>query len=561
MRRSRRSARFDDANVDRVANVTGDALRSSDGVVGAPLVVPVELKNGTTLAMIANTSGTAAKNRLEANRRGAGIANERRQCRRRRAQHHAKWTELGPQRAALTHSVTVSTSDDLHARLENLLGAKVSNLARLSGGASRETWAFDAETASGGTKALILRRDPPSLVVVPSRVGGMLLEARLFAAASGAGVPVPILRASGDADPDVLETGYLIMDHVDGETIARKILRDEPYVHTRSVLVGQLGEAAARLHAITPASVPGLPPIDPIQKYREMLDELGHPSPTFELAFRWLATNRPEPVEPCVVHGDFRLGNVIVDETGLVAVLDWELAHLGDPAEDLGWLCVRAWRFGNTAEVAGLGSVEELLRAYHLANGRHDVDAERVHWWLVAGTLMWGVMCVLQANAHVSGAMRGVELAAIGRRIAEQEHDLLDLLGAPDAETPIVAPVGVLTAVEAGDDVGFPTARILLDAVRSYLEHDVMDATDGRVAFHARVAQNVLGIVDRELVLGPRLRETQARLYASLGTTNERTLADRIKNGSFDDTSDELLLALRNVIAIRIAIANPKYAR
>lgn len=457
--------------------------------------------------------------------------------------------------------MAVSPTDDLRLRLENLLGTAVSNLRRLSGGASRETWAFDAATDDGDTKALILRRDPPALVAVPSRAVGMLMEARLFAAASGAGVPVPTLRASGDADPAVLETGFLVMDHVNGETIARKILRDAPYAHTRSVLVEQLGEAAARLHAITPASVPGLPPIDPVQKYRDLLDELGHPSPTFELAFRWLAANRPDPVEPCVVHGDLRLGNVIVDETGLVAVLDWELAHLGDPAEDLGWLCVRAWRFGNTAEVAGLGSVEELLRAYHLANGRHDVNAERVHWWLIAGTLMWGVMCVLQANAHVSGAMRGVELAAIGRRIAEQEHDLLDLLGAPDLPTLSVAPLGVMTAADGGDDIGFPTARILVDAVRSYLEHDVMSATDGRVAFHARVAQNVLGIVDRELVLGPRLREAQVALHAAMGTTNERTLADQIKSGRFDTRTDELLRALRSVVAVRIAIANPKYAR
>ncbi len=455
----------------------------------------------------------------------------------------------------------MSTTDDLRGRLEKLLGTEVSNLRRLSGGASRETWAFDAATHDGAT-ALILRRDPPALVAVPSRVGGMLLEARLFAAASGAGVPVPVLRASGDADPDVLETGFLVMDHVDGETIARKILRDEPYAYTRSVLVEQLGEAAARLHAIAPASVPGLPPIDPIQKYREMLDELGHPSPTFELAFRWLAANRPQPVEPCVVHGDFRLGNVIVDETGLVAVLDWELAHLGDPAEDLGWLCVRSWRFGNDAEVAGLGTIDELLRAYHLANGRHDVNAERVHWWLVAGTLMWGVMCVLQANAHVSGAMRGVELAAIGRRIAEQEHDLLDLLGAPALPMATLAPIAEsMTAAQGGDEVGFPTARLLVDAVRRYLELDVMPATTGRISFHARVAQNVLGIVERELVLGESLHEAQQAMQTATGTTDERSLADRIKTGDFDDRTDELLGSLRRVVNIRVAIANPKYAR
>lgn len=470
-----------------------------------------------------------------------------------------------------------SADDDLARRLAHLLGADVTNLRRLSGGASRETWAFDATDPKGpdhsnepneanepnnAARRLILRRDPPALLGTAGRTGGMTLEARLFLAAEGAGVPVPRLRASGEADPDVLETGYLVMDHVDGETIARKILRDEPYAHARSVLVAQLGEAAARLHAVEPARVPGLPPIDPLVKYRQMLDDLGHSSPTFELAFRWLDEHRPDPVEPCVVHGDYRLGNVIVDERGLVAVLDWELAHLGDPAEDLGWLCVRAWRFGNDAEVAGLGTVDELLRAYHLANGRREMDGERVRWWMVAGTLMWGVMCVMQGNAHTSGALRGVELAAIGRRIAEQEHDLLDLMGAPAVPPIVIAPLtGGVAPSDAADEVGFPTARILVDAVRDYLELDVMPATSGRISFHARVAQNVLGIVERELVLGEELRRTQRRIYGQLDVTSERSLAQAIQAGTFEGRTDEVLVHLRSVVQLRLAIANPKYAR
>ncbi len=452
------------------------------------------------------------------------------------------------------------SANDLQDRLARLLHADIEGLRRLSGGASRETWSFDTCAADGTAQQLILRRDPPGVPLPVGRIGGMPLEAILFETAARAGVPVPTIRASGDADDNILETGFLVMDRVDGETIARKILRDEPYAHARSVLVEQLGEAAALLHAVAPESVPGLTEVQPLVKYREVLDLLGHHSPTFELAFRWLEANRPKPIDPVIVHGDFRLGNVIVKPDGLAAVLDWELAHLGDPAEDLGWLSVRAWRFGSPHEVAGIGSIDDLLRAYHLANGRPEVDAERVHWWIVAGTLMWGVMCVTQGNAHTSGVLQSVELAAIGRRIAEQEHDLLTLMGAPPAKQIKVAPVTpTATAAESGDDVGYPSSRHLLDAVRGYLERDVMAATDGRIAFHARVAQNVLAIVEREIALRPQLEEAQRNASKLLGYEGEAALATAIRHGHLDARQQDVLTALRSVVDVRVAIANPKH--
>jgi aminoglycoside phosphotransferase (APT) family kinase protein len=124
-----------------------------------------------------------------------------------------------------------------------------------------------------------------------------------------------------------------------------------------------------------------------------------------------------------VVHGDFRLGNVIVGEQGLNAVIDWELAHVGDPMEDLGWLCVKAWRFGGGPPVAGLGSYDDLVGPYEAARGV-AVDRVAMHWWEVLGTWKWAIMCILQASAHLSGASRSHELAAIGRRVCENEYDL-----------------------------------------------------------------------------------------------------------------------------------------
>ena len=322
-------------------------------------------------------------------------------------------------------SPQVVLEHDLAARLVRLLGGQVSELTRLSGGASRETWAFNL-IAGDEVRKLILRRDPPASLVATAgagRSGGMPLEAHVLRAARDAGMPVPEVIASGDADAETLQTGFIVMTNVAGETIARKILRDEPYRHARAVVVEQLGAAIAKLHALNPTSIVGLGVTEPLAHYRESLDTLAYPSPAFELGFRWLEDNRPANPRQTVVHGDYRLGNVIVDEHGLASVLDWELCHLGDPMEDLGWLCVRAWRFGGRGEVAGLGSIDELIGGYRSNGG--EVDSEAVKWWMIAGTLIWGIMCIGQATAHLSGANRSVELAAIGRRVTEQEHDLL----------------------------------------------------------------------------------------------------------------------------------------
>lgn len=442
------------------------------------------------------------------------------------------------------------------ARLARLLDGTVSNLARLSGGASRQTWAFDFAPANGApSQALILRRDPPAA----ARIGGMPLEAALFAAAAQAGVPVPELVASGDADPDVLGTGFLVMHRVAGETIARKILRDEPYAHARLVAVPQMGTALAKLHGVPIDSVPGLLRPDPLEKYRAVLDEVGHASATFELAFRWLVLHRPDPVADVIVHGDFRLGNVIIDGQGLGAVLDWELAHLGDPAEDMGWLSVRAWRFGGRQPVAGIGTYADLLRAYELAGGS-AVTEDRIHWWEVAGTLIWGIMCLMQANAHTSGAIRSVELAAIGRRVAEQEHDLLTLLGAPELNPP----PGSAPQAQSSS-AGIPSAALLLEAVREYLDGDVRANTTGRTQFHSRVAANVVATVERELALSSALHAANAETFRVLGISemdderSERVLVAALRSGTYDADLSRVAEVLRPTITLRLAIANPKH--
>jgi aminoglycoside phosphotransferase (APT) family kinase protein len=302
--------------------------------------------------------------------------------------------------------------DDLAASLSRVLGGvDITDLARLTGGASRETWKFRADT-----RPLILQRQRAG------DVRDMATEFAVLRAAHAGGVPVPeVIVAS--ADRTDLGAAYMVLNHVEGETIARKILRDDTYASARTRLATDLANALARLHAIDPARVPSLQPTDQVQQYRQVLDAVGYPHPAFELAFRWLERNRPPQGRACIVHGDFRLGNMMVGPDGLRAVLDWELAHVGDPMEDLGWVCVKAWRFGSERPVAGVGSYDEFFYAYGRATGA-VVDADVVRWWEVLGTLKWGIMCIMQAQAHLSGMTRSHELAAIGRRVCENEHDL-----------------------------------------------------------------------------------------------------------------------------------------
>ena len=314
--------------------------------------------------------------------------------------------------------------------------AAIEHLIRESGGASRQTWSFDA-VVNGARHGLILRRDPPTLGPAASSPQSehstsldRTTEFRVLRAAFQAGVRAPeVLFELSPADG--LGEAY-VMRRIGGTAIARKLLRDPPYEKARGRIAGQLGEILARIHAV---DIKGLPPLahrqaaDHIAGLRRQLDLLGQPQPVFELALSWLDRRKPAPTaEPVLVHGDYRTGNYLADESGVTAILDWEGAHLGDPVEDLGWLCVKSWRFGAVDKpAAGFGSREELWTAYARAGG-DTVDPARAHWWEVFGTARWGIICHNQAFRHLSGSIKSMELASIGRRAVETEVDLLQLL-------------------------------------------------------------------------------------------------------------------------------------
>jgi aminoglycoside phosphotransferase (APT) family kinase protein len=423
------------------------------------------------------------------------------------------------------------------ASLGGLLRGEVTGLARMLGGASRETWSFDLDGVP-----LVLRRDPPGA----PRGGAMTREGALLRAAAAAGVPVPNVVAASD-DPEPLGSPYLVMSRLDGETIARRILRDEQYAAARERLTAQLAEAAALLHrGLDVRAVAGLPEdADPLGALRDVLDRFGEPHPALELGFLRLAASRPVPAGSTVVHGDFRLGNVMVDRDGLVGVLDWELAHVGDPAEDLGWLCVRSWRFGSALPVAGVGTRDALLSSYAAAGG-FPVDAEMLGWWEAFGTLRWAVICVQQAATHLSGAVRSVELAAIGRRVCEVELDLLDLL---------VDPGEIRPDPQAAPETGphdRPTAGELVEAVGEWIGGLQLA---GRDAFLARVATRALDVVGRELELGPALAAVHRERLAALGVGSDAELAARIRAG---DDRPEVARAVREAVVDKLRVADPR---
>ena len=422
----------------------------------------------------------------------------------------------------------------LKEELATRLGGDVGDLTRMLGGASRETWSF---TVDG--KPLVLRRDPPGA----PRAGAMRREAALLRAAAAAGVPVPEVVDADDAS--------IVMQHLDGETIARRILRDDEFATARDRLVGQCAQALARLHTRVGldviADLPDEP--DPVATLRAMLDKFAEPHPALELALWRLDATRPSATRRTVVHGDFRLGNWMVGTDGLVGVLDWELAHIGDPVEDLGWMCVRSWRFGGSAPVAGIGTREDLLSAYAAAGGG-DVDPGALGWWELYGTTRWGVICVQQAATHLSGAVRSVELAAIGRRVCEVERDVLELLD-PDLVRTVTQPELPQALTRSGPH-DRPTADELLEAVQEWIEGLSLD---GRDRFLARVSTRALDVVRRELALGPVLDERHERRLHDLGVESDADLAAQIRAGRHER---DVVQAVRDAVVDKLSVADPK---
>lgn len=318
---------------------------------------------------------------------------------------------------------------------DNVAEARVVAVEPLTGGACQDN--FRVDLALGGeARRMVLRSDARrSLPGSISRA----TEFEVIRAAVAGGVPTPAARW---LIPDLLREGSAayLMDFVEGVAIGAVLVRDPRLAHARSVLPKQLASALAAIHAITPDQVPL--PLDNPQSAtggrgaveaglgfcRDMMNRMVEPHPAMELALRWLSDARPPDREPVLVHGDFRTGNLLVGPEGLTALLDWEFAHWGAPAADLGWLSVRDWRFGKLdLPIGGFARREPFYAAYEAASGR-AVDRAEVHWWEVMGNLRWAAGAVFQAERVLCGEERDLELLAIGRRAAEMEYEALRLI-------------------------------------------------------------------------------------------------------------------------------------
>ncbi|MEZ5152797.1 phosphotransferase family protein [Rhodococcus zopfii] len=453
---------------------------------------------------------------------------------------------------ALTDS-PITLADGIAAVLSDARGESVTvgDVHRLTGGASRQVWSVEAFDADGGPLPVVLRRDPPG----HGDAQRMRAEAACLRAAAAAGVPVPQVLASGDAAPGI-DAPYLLMNRVDGESIPRRLQRDPELTAARSELAEQMGYVLGLIHLSDVAEVAMLDSADPLDAIEAMYREFDEPRPAVEVGLRWLRDHRPSARPKALVHGDFRMGNLLVDRTGIRGVLDWELAHLGDPIEDLGWLCVRAWRFGAELPVGGVGTREQLVDGYERATGTRPSDAE-LHWWEAYGTLRWLVLSRFQAQRHFGGEEFSLELASIGRRVCESEYDVLLALGLFEDPGDDPEPRSAATTVHDR-----PATTEIVDLVAATLTDEIAQALGDdheRQRYLLRICVNLLRIAGREISAGDDAANTVHDRLRELGCDTEADLATRIRSGAVDYDDVAVRVAVSDAVLARLRVANPRH--
>jgi len=411
-------------------------------------------------------------------------------------------------------------------------------MTRLTGGATMESWRFEA---SG--EHFVLRR-APSAAMMEGRAIGHDIEAAAIRAVHAVGVLAPEIVVELEPD-DGLGTGF-VMRALPGTPDPRTILADNAGDAEGQKLAGQLARELAGIHGVDFNALPeGLPTLDPaegVAGLRTQFEEAGGDRPVVALALRWLEDNLPAPTDPALIHGDYRLGNVLVAGRELTGVLDWELAHLGDPHEDLAYACMTVWRFARIDRpAAGLASLDDWFAAYEAAGGR-PVDPACFHWWLVYRTCWWALGCWRMGRTWREGADRTVERAIISRRTSEQELDLLLLLEseAPQAERERVLPPSSPLPPPTGE----ATAGELATAISEWLA-TVKDRMEGHDRFQHAVARNALGIIARD--------------YAAKVDPVDAPLARALLDGSRTLAEPGLLAQLRRTALDKLAVDMPKY--
>lgn len=469
-------------------------------------------------------------------------------------------------------------ADAFTAALEKVLSRELAGFQsllscqQLTAGASQETYRISIKDDSvedgsiesnGGERQLALRRSQPALEA-DSSVGGISLatEARLFQLAGAAGIPGPGISYVLVPE-DGLGSGF-IMEWLDGETLGQRIVRAEELAGIRPGLARECGQILGRIHALDwrAAGLAGdLPEVDPAALVEETWSsyrDFNVPVPMIDYTWRWLRDNLPKQSRTTLVHGDFRNGNLMVTTNGINAVLDWELAQIGDPVRDLGWLCVNSWRFGNDAlPVGGFGEIEDLLTGYRETSGL-DIPRRELEFWQVFGSFWWAMATLQMANAWRSGETPSLERPVIGRRSSEAQMDCVNLLIPGEFVLPDLG--GPLS-----QGTQLPMPAELLAGVAGFLKEDVAAKLDSHNGFLARVAANSLGIAQREFQCGNELAaQEQQRLQTLLGQQGELDalrweLVNRLRADMPLNTRG-LAEHLRQSVAGQLAIDQPRYS-
>ncbi len=464
------------------------------------------------------------------------------------------------------------TPDSFEARLESVLRREIAGcrrlaaVERLSGGASQETYRLRIETEAGD-RQLALRRSQggkqEEARAVERSAPGLRIEAKLMQVARENGIPEPeVFYVLEPADE--LGGGF-VMEWLDGIALGARIVRSPDLAEVRPKLARQCGEILGRLHTIDleahglDRDLASLSAADFIEQTRGRYEALDTPQPMIDFTARWLMENLPESPDQTLVHNDFRNGNLMVDRTGVNAVLDWEIAHIGDPMRDLGWICTNSWRYGAGPElpVGGFGTYEDLFAGYEATSGK-AVDLKRVQYWEVFGSFWWAVSTLGMTQHYRQGLDRSVERVTIGRRTTECQVDCVNLL--------IPGPVELVAAPEQLPDPDMPRLEELVGATRDFLHGQVRDETAGRTRFHALVAGNALDIVYRDLHSGTEHRRREhkrlRRLLDAEGSLLELRwkLVRAIREDAIGLGDTGLHDHLRATVVNQIAIDQPKYS-
>lgn len=463
-----------------------------------------------------------------------------------------------------------SLSEGLRPVLQRVLPGflDLTQLERLSAGASQETYRIEIST-SEGAQVLAMRRAAGG---VEAELGpghpGLAVEAKLMQVAAAADVPEPevyyVLQPQ-----DGLGAGF-IMQWLDGFTLGAQIVKVPELAAIRPQLAYQCGEILGRIHSIDLAAtgldqqLQSLSPEAFIHQTWDRYKTFNTPQPMIDYAALWLLANLPKDYEPRLVHNDFRNGNFMVTAEGINAVLDWEVAHIGDAMRDLGWICTHSWRFGRAhLPVGGFGEKADLFAGYEAATGR-TVDPKAVHYWQVFGSFWWAVGCLSMAEHYRNGPDQSVERPGIGRRSSECQMDCVNLLfpGPVTEAKP--------AATDAKTNLHMPNTDELLSSVIDFLRDDVMSETAGRTQFMARVAANSLAIVQREMLLGESGAKAEWRALMALLPWQDAAqrptveslrwqLIAALRQGDIALSDAGLQSYLRNSVLHRLRIDQPRY--